>query len=108
MKRAAFLFLLTACSSSSPPGDAGNGDAANGVDGAADVAAESAPACKHAGDTCSPSDTCNTWSCKCANITNPEITVGSCTGGTCQSGAEACASLCANAGGVTSSTDDGC
>jgi hypothetical protein len=107
MKRAAFLVLSMACSSSSPPGDAGN-DAASGVDGAADVATESAPACKHAGDTCSPSDSCNTWSCKCANITNPEITVGSCSGGTCQAGTDACASLCANAGGVTSATDDGC
>ena len=108
MKRAAFLFLLVACSSSSPSNDAGKGDAASGVDGAADVATESAPACKHAGDTCSPTDTCNTWSCKCANISSPELTVGGCSGGMCQSGTDACTSLCSNAGGVTSATDDGC
>ena len=113
MKRSGFLFLfsmflLAACSSSSPPADAGGGDAQSAADGAADVATDSAATCKHAGDTCSPSDTCNTWSCKCANITDPELTVGSCSGGTCSSGADACASLCANAGGVTSATDTGC
>jgi len=106
MTRAAFLFLfvmllVSACSSSSPPADAG-------LDGSADVAADTTATCKHAGDPCSPSDTCNTWSCKCANITDPELTVGSCTGGSCSSGADACASLCANAGGVTSATDTGC
>lgn len=106
-----FLFVMilaSACSSSSPPADAGGGDAQSGLDALADVAAEAAATCKHAGDQCSPSDACNTWSCKCANITDPELTVGSCSGGTCTSGTDACASLCANAGGVTSATDTGC
>lgn len=114
MTRSAFLFpfvivVALACSSSAPPADAGGGDAQNNGDvSASDAATDGAAACKHAGDTCTPSDTCNTWSCKCANISNPELTVGSCTGGTCSSGNDACASLCANAGGVTSATDSGC
>jgi hypothetical protein len=112
MTRSALLVvvvtLIAACSSSSPPVDGGNGDAQNTVDAVGDVAADTAPICKHAGDTCAPTDSCNTWSCKCANITNPELTVGTCSGGTCNSGSDACASLCANAGGVTSATDDGC
>ncbi|HEY1957039.1 MAG TPA: hypothetical protein VGH28_15575 [Polyangiaceae bacterium] len=110
MKRQAWLgvvfFLLVACGSSSPPSDGGTVDASSDV--VVDVASEAAPACKHAGDTCAPTDSCNTWSCKCANISNPEITVGGCQGGTCQSGADACAALCGNAGGVTSATDTGC
>lgn len=112
MTRFAFIFLfitiIAACGSSSPPADGGGGDAQSTGDSSADVATEAAPTCKHAGESCSPTDTCNTWSCKCANITNPELTVGTCTGGTCNSGNDACASLCANAGGVTSATDDGC
>lgn len=112
MTRLPFFFffstVIAACSSSSPPADAGNDAKQTGDAVAADVAADTTPTCKHAGDTCTPSDTCNTWSCKCANITNPELTVGTCTGGTCNSGTDACASLCANAGGVTSATDDGC
>jgi hypothetical protein len=115
MTRPSFFFVFAAllgaaCSSSSPPADGGGGDAQNNADGAADVVATdtAAAACKHAGDTCTPNDTCNTWSCKCANISSPELTVGSCSGGTCTSGNDSCASLCANAGGVTSATDDGC
>jgi hypothetical protein len=109
----AFLFLFSmlltaACSSSSPPVDGGGGDAQTGSDATPDVAKDTAASCKHAGDSCTPSDTCNTWSCKCANISSPELTVGSCSGGTCTSGNDSCASLCSNAGGVTSATDDGC
>ncbi len=107
MKCEALLVVLVACGSSSPSVDAGN-DAQATSDAAADVAKEAAPSCKHAGDSCTPTDTCNTWSCKCANITDPELTAGGCNGGTCQSGPDACAALCASAGGVTTATDDGC
>jgi hypothetical protein len=107
MKPFLFVLFLLGCGTSTVPNDAGGNDA-NTSDAPADVANEAAPTCKHAGDACTPSDNCNVWSCKCANISSPEITVGACKGGTCQSGTDACTALCSSAGGVTTAMDTGC
>ena len=94
---AALALLLAGCASksSSDTPDAGEG----GSDAQTD-----APALADAGAGCTTTDQCDPSDCVCRDGTSRQIAGSTCPGGGCVAPGVACAPVCAQSGGATSST----